>query len=137
MRSDPIIGTRYRPINDGDGSSIRRLGDKTLNFSGSHVFENFSAILRWVALQGAHFAALVDDVDERGAWLPHIRRQGVHGAILIVADDKVSVHVEHDDALGHVVAGDSEQAISGGADQAHPQYRHRYAGNGDSEGTWR
>ena len=107
--SDPIIGAGYRPVDDRDGSPIRRLGDEAQSLSGSHVSKNFRAILRRIASQVAGFATLKDDIQKRSAGLHNVRGQAIHAAVLIVADQEPSRHVEHDDALGHVIEHERQQ----------------------------
>src|SRR4051812_14629319 len=52
-----------------------------------------------------------DDIKERASGLHDIARQAVHLDEAVVADDQPFGRIEHDDALGHVVEHDREQAV--------------------------
>jgi hypothetical protein len=127
--ADPIDGAGNRPVDYGNHPAVGRFIDEAERLAGGDLSHDVIAIVLRVALQAAAVDPIADEVDQRRSGLHGIRREPVHGAILVIADDQPAAGVEQHDALRHVVQSQSQQCgvgLPGPADDQtidDPQHR--------------
>ena len=79
--------------------------DPIHDFPFRHLGDEFVAISTGIDLQVSDRGPMIEQFEQRAAWLHDLGRQSVHLDVAVVVDDDPLLRIEHDEALHHVLEG--------------------------------